>query len=78
MAQGDAAPGEAKRSTLNGKMTGCFAILASPVKYGETGIRTFMTGSDGTVYEHNLGPETEKIAASIHEFNLTEDWNPVE
>lgn len=77
-AQGDSASGEAKNYTVNGKMTGGFAILASPVKYGETGIMSFITGSDGAVYERNLGTETNKIAASIQEFNPTEDWTPME
>ena len=54
------------------------AILATPVKYAETGIMTFMTGVDGVVYERDLGPDTAKIAASIHEFNPTDDWSPVE
>ena len=50
---------------VDGKMTGGFAILATPVKYAETGVMTFMTGSDGIVYERDLGPDTAKIAASI-------------
>jgi hypothetical protein len=77
-AQGDAAPGGAKTYDVNGHMTGGFAILASPTEYGKTGIMTFITGGDGTVYEGNLGPETAKIAASIQEFNPTEDWALVE
>ncbi len=59
-------------------MTGGFAILATPVKYAETGIMTFMTGSDGVVYERDLGPDTAKIAVSTEEFNPTDDWSPVE
>src|SRR5579863_5336960 len=58
-AQGSDAPGGAKSYVVNGKMTGGFAILATPVKYGETGIMTFMTGMDGVVYERDLGPDTE-------------------
>jgi hypothetical protein len=59
-------------------MTRGFAILATPLEYGETGIMTFVTGRDGVVYERDLGPDTVKIAASIQEFNPTEDWSPVE
>jgi len=77
-AQGDSAPGGAQSYIVNGKMTGGFAILATPVKYAETGIMTFMTGRDGVVYERDLGPDTVKIAASIHEYNPTDDWSPVE
>jgi Protein of unknown function (DUF2950) len=77
-AQGNEAPGGAKSYVVNGKMTGGFAILATPVKYGETGIMTFMTGRDGVVYERDLGPDTATIAAYIQEFNPTDDWSPVE
>jgi len=77
-AQGDDAPGGAQSYIVDGKMTGGFAILATPVKYGETGIMTFMTGRDGVVYERDLGPDTAKIAASITEFNPTDAWLPVE
>jgi hypothetical protein len=77
-AQGDAAPGGTRSYIVDGRMTDGFAVLATPVKYGETGIVTFMAGRDGTVYERDLGPDTVKIAASIQEFNPTEDWSPVE
>jgi len=77
-AQGDDAPGGARSYVVNGKMTGGFAILATPVKYAQTGIMTFMTGSDGVVYERNLGPDTVKVAASIEQFNTTDDWSEVE
>ena len=77
-AQGNDAHGGAMNYVVDGKMTGGFAILATPVKYAETGVMTFMTGSDGIVYERDLGPDTAKIAASIQEFNPTDDWSPVE
>ena len=77
-AQGNDAPGGAKSYVVNGRMTGGFAILATPVKYGETGIMTFMTGRNGVVYEGDLGPDTATIAAYIQEFNPTDDWSPVE
>lgn len=78
MAQGDDAPAGSKDYVVNGRMTGGFALLATPVKYGETGIMTFMTNQDGTVYETDFGPDTAKIAASVREFNPTDDWSPVE
>jgi hypothetical protein len=77
-AQGDDAPGGARSYIVNGRMTGGFAILATPAIYGETGIMTFMSGVDGIVYERDLGPDTAKIAASIQEFNPSEDWLRVE
>lgn len=77
-AQGNDAPGGARKYVVNGKMTEGFAILATPVKYAETGIMTFMVGPQGVVYERDFGPDTTKIAASIQEFNPTEEWAPVE
>jgi hypothetical protein len=77
-AQGDAAPGGAQNYIVNGEMTGGFAILATPVKYAETGIMTFMTGRDGVILERDLGPDTGKLAASIQEYNPTDDWSEVE
>jgi hypothetical protein len=78
VAQGDDAQGGARSYVVDGKMTGGFAILAKPLKYGETGIMTFMIGRDGIVYEQDLGPDTVKLAASIQEYNPDENWSPVE
>jgi hypothetical protein len=77
-AQGDDAPGGAKSYVVDGKMTDGFAILAMPLKYGETGIMTFMISREGIVYEQDLGPDTVKLAASITEYNPDENWSPVE
>jgi hypothetical protein len=77
-AQGDDAPGGAQNYITNGKMTGGFAILATPVKYGETGIMTFMMSRRGLVYERNLGPDTAKLAAVIQQYNPDDNWSPVE
>jgi len=77
-AQGNNAPGGARNYMVNGKMKEGFAILATPAKYAETGIMTFMVGPHGAVYERDFGPDTTKIAASIQEFNPTEEWAPVE
>jgi Protein of unknown function (DUF2950) len=77
-AQGEDAPGGAQRYIVNGKMTGGFAILAAPAKYGETGIMTFMMGPHGFVYERDLGPDTAKLVASIQEYNPDDNWSLVE
>jgi hypothetical protein len=77
-AQGEEAPGGAGSYVVNGKMTGGFAVLATPVKYGETGIMTFMMGPQGFVYERDLGPDTVKLAGAIQLFNPDENWSLVE
>ncbi len=43
---------------MNGKMTGGFAFVAYPEKYGDTGIMTFIVDQSGVVYEKNLGKDT--------------------
>ena len=46
-------------------MIGGFAAIAWPVAYGKTGIKTFVMGYKGDVYEQDLGPNTAQRAASI-------------
>jgi len=76
-AQGDNALGGAQNYIVNGKMTDGFAILATPVKYGETGIMTFMLGPEGVVFERDLGPDTREIAAAMRQYDPNENWSPV-
>ena len=35
------------------------------MKYGETGIMSFMIGREGFVYEQDLGPNTAKLAQPV-------------
>lgn len=62
---------------VNGHMTGGFAIIASPARYGSTGIKTFMISHDGMVWEQDLGPGTEREAAAIEAFDPDQDWQRV-
>jgi hypothetical protein len=77
-AQGDDALGGAQNYIVNGKMTGGFAILATPANYGETGIMSFMIGREGFVYERDLGLDTAKLASSIQEYNPDDNWSPID
>ncbi len=77
-AQGEQAKGGAKSYIVNGKMTGGFAVIASPVTYRDSGIMTFILSREGVVYERDLGPNTGDVAASIKEYNPTAEWLPVE
>jgi Protein of unknown function (DUF2950) len=77
-AQGDKAKGGVKAYVTNGKMTGGFAVIASPVKYQDSGIMTFILSREGTVYQKDLGPNTSAAAASIKDYNPTADWIPAE
>jgi hypothetical protein len=72
--QGPDAPGGAYDYLVKGRMIGGFAVIAWPVKYGETGIMTFIASHSGDVYEQDLGPDTAQEAASINVFNPGKDW----
>jgi hypothetical protein len=75
-AQGPAAKGGARSYLIGPHMTAGFALIAWPVKYGETGVMTFMVNSDGAVYERDLGPGTPQVAARINAFNPGAGWAP--
>jgi hypothetical protein len=77
-AQGDDALGGAQNYIVEGKMTGGFAIIATPLKYGETGIMSFMIGREGFIYEQDLGPDTTNTAASIQAYNPDDNWSPID
>jgi hypothetical protein len=73
-AQGDSAPGGAMSYVADGRMTRGFALIAVPATYGNSGIMTFLTDASGIVYQRDLGPDTEKIAAKITAFDPTSEW----
>jgi hypothetical protein len=76
--QGDAAIGGSKSYVVNGKMTGGFAILASPVKYRDSGIMTFILSREGVVYQKDLGKDTANVAEAIQSYNPDEGWTVAE
>jgi hypothetical protein len=73
--QGANAPGGASDYVQDGHMTGGFALVAFPAKYGNSGVMTFIVNQDGVLFEKNLGPHTSKIAPQITEFNPDQAWN---
>jgi len=75
--QGSKAPGGAKQYIVNGKLTGGFAIIATPVKYRDSGVMTFIISQQGIVFQRDLGADSEKVAAAIREYNPTSSWKPV-
>jgi hypothetical protein len=77
-AQGDYALDGVKQYVVTGKMTGGFAVIASPVKYLDSGVMTFILNQEGVVYQQDLGDETSKVAASIVAYNPTSDWEPTD
>ena len=77
-AQGKNAAGGAYDYVVKGKMIGGFAVIASPAKYGNSGVMTFLVNHDGVVYQKDLGKNTEKAAKSIKKFDPDSTWKKVE
>jgi hypothetical protein len=72
--QGPDAKGGAKPYVVDGKMTGGFAYVTYPAKYGDTGIQTFIINQDGVVYEKDLGKNTVDVAQKMTGFNPDKTW----
>jgi hypothetical protein len=57
-------------------MTGGFAAVAWPAKYGNSGIMTFQVDRRGIVYQKDLGPETAALASALRAFDPDAGWQP--
>lgn len=77
-AQGAEAPGGATDYIVGGRMIGGFALAAWPVKYGDTGIMTFIVNHEGVVHEKDLGPGTEQLAGKLTRYNPDKTWTKSE
>jgi DUF2950 family protein len=73
--QGVHAPGGAKDYIVAGHMTAGFALVAFPAKWGDSGIMTFLVNQDGIVFEKNFGPDTERLAREITEYDPDLGWS---
>jgi len=63
---------------INGNMIAGFGLVAWPVKYGETGIRTFVVNKEGVIYQADLGENTTRMASDIRTFNPGDAWTIVD
>jgi hypothetical protein len=75
--QGPAAPLGEMDFVIKGAMIGGFALVAAPAEYGVTGIKTFMVGSDGVVYEKDLGPASLRAFQAMQKYNPDKTWSAV-
>jgi len=75
--QGSNAPGGAK-SFVDGKghMTGGYAMVAWPAKHGMSGVMTFLVGTQGIVYQKDLGDDTDAAVAKLKSFDPDASWDP--
>ena len=72
--QGPAAPLGELDFVIEGRMIGGFALVAAPAQYRVTGVETFMVGSDGVVYQKDLGPNTLTLFQSMDTYNPDKTW----
>jgi len=75
--QGRHAQGGAFDYRVRGKLFGGFAVVAYPVKYGDTGVMTFIMNHDGEVFQRDLGPGSAKQAAALSRFDPGPGWTQV-
>ncbi|MGJ7509030.1 DUF2950 domain-containing protein [Variovorax sp. GT1P44] len=76
-AQGKDAPGGAYDYVIGNRMRSGFALIAWPIRYGDTGVMSFMVSHDGTVYEKDLGPGSDASARALTRFNPDPGWSKV-
>jgi len=74
--QGPHAPGGARDYLQGDRLTGGFALVVSPAKWGSSGVMTFLVGPQGKVYQRNLGPKTAQLAAKMTAFDPDPFWKP--
>ncbi len=76
--QGPAAPLGQMNFVVEGAMIGGFALAAAPADYRVTGVKTFIVGYNGIVYQKDLGPDTLKIFKDMELYNPDKSWSPTE
>ena len=74
--QGPNAPLGQMDFVVKGAMIGGFALAAAPAQYRVTGVKTFLVGPNGVVYEKDLGPDTLKLFERIDRYNPDRTWQP--
>jgi hypothetical protein len=76
--QGPAAPLGEMDYVVEGAMIGGFALVAAPAEYAVTGVKTFIVGNDGVVYEKDFGDRTLEEFKKMERFNPDATWTPVQ
>jgi hypothetical protein len=76
-AQGDSANGGKRDYLADGRLTGGFALLAWPDRYGASGIMSFIVNQDGVVWQRDFGDDTAQLVAAIQAFDPDRHWTPI-
>jgi hypothetical protein len=72
--QGSEAPGGARSYVADGNMTGGFALVCWPAKYGDSGQLTFIVNQAGRVLQKDLGPQTADAVKQVTSYNPDASW----
>jgi hypothetical protein len=75
--QGPAASGGEMSYIRDGRMTRGFALVAYPVRWGESGIMTFIVNQDGVVYQRCFDEKTSAVASAMKKYNPDPKWTVV-
>lgn len=74
--QGPNAPLGQMDFVVKGAMIGGFALAAAPAQYRVTGVKSFLVGANGVVYEKNLGADTLKLFETMDRYDPDKGWQP--
>jgi hypothetical protein len=77
-AQGEAAAGGAMDYIDGGEMSRGFGLVAWPAQYDVTGVMTFVVNHEGTVYQSDLGRDTDARAREMVRYDPGESWTAVD
>jgi len=72
--QGPAAQMGQMDFVVDGAMIAGFALAAAPAQYRVTGVKTFIVGPNGIVYEKDLGADTLKTFQAMERYNPEKGW----
>jgi hypothetical protein len=75
--QGPHAPMGQMDFVVEGAMIGGFALVAAPSDYLVTGVKTFMVGPDGIVYEKDFGDRTLDNFRTMQRYDPDSTWTAV-
>ncbi|BDB29396.1 DUF2950 domain-containing protein (plasmid) [Cupriavidus sp. P-10] len=75
--QGPHGDGGTLNYVVDGKLFGGFAVMAWPVRYGDTGVMSFIVSHKGQVYERDLGTNSAARAAATTSFDPASGWRKV-
>lgn len=76
--QGPHAPGGAYDYLAGESMIGGFALVAYPVRYGDSGVMSFVVSHDETVYQKDQGPDGQAAALNMPGFDPDDSWTRVD